>query len=291
MLDKKFSWSKVPVIGGLFWLLKLISTGQGESISDFSSQIFGQKNQTLGDVFTVVWAVVLFAIFLYLQMRSERYHPIFYWLSVALLAVFGTILSDSLNVAFGISHLWLTLIFAACMGISFLLWKRTTGDLSIHHITSRKAEISYWVTVLFSFALGTAWGDWFADTKSGFNPDPFGLGLGLLNTGLILGVILLALIAYRFFAKPRQNGTVEIATFWLAYILTRPVGASFADYFGYDWRGGFLGNQGMSIVWIIAFVIVLSITVHQVHSHRNHEENLNQGQNEGNRTKLVENQV
>ncbi|MDR0199474.1 MAG: hypothetical protein LBI43_02730 [Streptococcaceae bacterium] len=258
---KLFSASKVPLIGGLFWGLKMISTGQGESLSDFSSQIFGQAHQTMGDIFTVGWALALFVVFLLFQLRSEKYRPIFYWLTVALLAVFGTIASDGLTLAFGLSHLWTTLIFAGAMGISFLVWHKTTGDLSIHHITSLKAELSYWVTVLFSFALGTAWGDWFADTKGGYNPDPFGLGLGVLGTGLILGVIFLALLAYRYFVKPRENSTSEIVTFWLAYILTRPVGASFADYFGYDWHNGILGNQGMTAIWIPLFAFVLVVTI------------------------------
>ncbi|QDK71347.1 hypothetical protein [Lactococcus protaetiae] len=261
MLDKSFKWNKVPMIGLFFWLLKLVSTGQGESISDWSSQLFGQQNQIIGATFTVGWSLILFGVFIYMQIHSEKYRPIFYWLSVALLAVFGTILADGLSGVLGISHLFTTLIFAAGMVFSFLVWYFLTKSLSIHKITTLKAELCYWVTVMFSFAMGTALGDWFADTKGGYNPDPFGLGLGLLNTGLILGLIFLIVIAYRYFAQPRQNSISEILTFWIAYILTRPIGASFADYFGYDWRGGFLGNKGMSGIWLVIFITLMVITI------------------------------
>ncbi|MDM5144927.1 hypothetical protein ICE98_02030 [Lactococcus lactis] len=106
MLDKKFQWNKVPAIGLLFWLTKLISTRQGESLSDFSSKLFGQQNQMLGAVFTVAWSLILFGIFLFLQLKSEKYRPVFYWLSVALLAVFGTILADGLS-GFSEFHIFL----------------------------------------------------------------------------------------------------------------------------------------------------------------------------------------
>lgn len=257
MLDKKFEWNKVPAIGLIFWLTKLISTGQGESLSDWSSQLFGQQNQLLGATFTISWSVVLFAVFLTLQLRSEKYRPLYYWLSVALLAVFGTILADGLTGLFDLSHLFTTIIFALGMGSSFLIWKKIAGTVSIHKVQTLKAELSYWLTVMFSFAMGTALGDWFADSDQGYNHDAYGLGLGLFNTGILLGIILLVIISYRFFARPKENSFAEIVSFWLAYTLTRPVGASFADYFGYNWKNGFLGNKGMSLIWLISFILLL----------------------------------
>lgn len=265
MLDKKFQWNKVPAIGLLFWLTKLISTGQGESLSDFSSKLFGQQNQMLGAVFTVAWSLILFGIFLFLQLKSEKYRPVFYWLSVALLAVFGTILADGLSGVLGISHLFTSLIFAAGMGISFMIWYHLTGTLSIHKIRTLKSELCYWLTVMFSFAMGTALGDWMAATRTGYNPDPYGLGLGLLNTGLILGLIFFIVLAYRYFGKPAQNSLVEILSFWAAYILTRPVGASFADYFGYTWNGGKLGNGGMTVIWLVIFVFLIAVILVDFH--------------------------
>jgi uncharacterized membrane-anchored protein len=254
--------NKVPGITLLFWLTKLISTGLGESVSDFSSQIFGQQNGNLGELFTVAWSLGLFAIFLTLQFRSDRYRPVYYWASVALLAVFGTFSADTFKTITGLHYMETTLIFGVLMVISFAAWYLTTHDLSIHHITTAKKEGFYWLTVAFSFMLGTAAGDWFAtDRVGGYNVDPTGLGLGFLNTGLILGAVFVALIAYRVVMKPQQNSVAEITTFWLAYILTRPVGASFADYFGYNFHNGFLGNQGMSVIWIVLFAICLGVTI------------------------------
>ncbi|WP_461242877.1 COG4705 family protein [Secundilactobacillus muriivasis] len=254
--------NKVPGITLLFWLTKLISTGLGESVSDFSSQIFGQQNGNLGELFTVAWSLGLFAIFLTLQFRSDRYRPVYYWASVALLAVFGTFSADTFKTITGLHYMETTLIFGVLMVISFAAWYLTTHDLSIHHITTAKKEGFYWLTVAFSFMLGTAAGDWFATARvGGYNVDPTGLGLGFLNTGLILGAVFVALIAYRVVMKPQQNSVAEITTFWLAYILTRPVGASFADYFGYNFHNGFLGNQGMSVIWIVLFAICLGVTI------------------------------
>ncbi|MFC6180648.1 COG4705 family protein [Lactiplantibacillus daowaiensis] len=254
--------SKVPLITGLFWLAKMISTGLGESLSDYSSQIFGQQNGNLGEWFTVGWSLSLFAIFLTLQMRSKRYRPLYYWLSVALLAVFGTFSADTLKSITGLHYLETTLIFGGLLLASFGAWYLKEHDLSIHHITTATNEGFYWVTVAFSFMLGTAAGDWLATARSGgYNVDPTGLGLGFLNTGLILGALFLLLLAYRAWGKPRLNSGLEISSFWLAYILTRPVGASFADYFGYDFAGGVLGNLGMSLIWLVAFTVVLTVII------------------------------
>ena len=121
--------NKVPGITLLFWLTKLISTGLGESVSDFSSQIFGQQNGNLGELFTVAWSLGLFAIFLTLQFRSDRYRPVYYWASVALLAVFGTFSADTFKTITGLHYMETTLIFGVLMVISFAAWYLTTHDL------------------------------------------------------------------------------------------------------------------------------------------------------------------
>lgn len=256
--------NKVPAITLLFWLTKLISTGLGESVSDYSSQLFGQQNSGLGELFTVGWSLGLFAIFLTLQLRSNRYRPLYYWLSIALLAVFGTFSADTFKSLTGLHYMETTAIFGILMLISFAVWYRTTKDLSIHHITTHTKEAFYWLTVAFSFMLGTAAGDWLATARSGgYNVDPTGLNLGFLNTGLVLGAAFLVILAYRAIRRPALNSGSEIVTFWLAYVLTRPVGASFADYFGYDFHNGFLGNKGMSVIWLIMFAICLGINLIQ----------------------------
>lgn len=259
---KKDMLNKVPAITLLFWLTKLISTGLGESVSDFSSQIFGQANANLGELFTVGWSLGLFAIFITMQVKSNRYRPFFYWMSIALLAVFGTFSADTFKSLTNLHYLETTLIFGGLTIAGFIGWYFSTRDLSIHRIVTIRKELFYWLTVAFSFMLGTAAGDWMATANAGgFNADPTGLGLGFLNTGLILGVIFLAILAYRQFSHPKINGIGEITSFWLAYVLTRPIGASFADYFGYKFNGGFLGNQGMSLIWIFLFTICLTIII------------------------------
>ncbi len=250
--------NKVPAITLMFWVTKLVSTALGESVSDFSTQIFGMQNQGLGELFTVAWSLGLFAIMLTLQFRSKKYNPFYYWTSVALLAVFGTFSADTLKALTGLHYLETTIIFLVLTIVGFVGWYLTTHDLSIHRITNHRQEAFYWITVAFTFMLGTAAGDWFATYRTGgYNVDPTGLGLGFLNTGIILTVVFLALVGYRLFAKPRENSGIEIFTFWAAYVLTRPIGASFADYLGYDFMKGVLGNNWMSVIGLIVFALTL----------------------------------
>lgn len=260
--------NKVPAITMIFWLAKLISTMLGESASDFSTQLFGQTNQTLGELFTVGWSFSLFLIFLSLQMHTNKYQPIFYWNSVGLLAVFGTFSADTLKSLTGLHYVETTLIFAALLIIFFAAWYITTKDLSIHRIISRTQETFYWLTVAATFMLGTAAGDWLATSRSGgYNVDPSGLGLGFLNTGLLLGSLFVMIVAYRLIFRPKENGFAEIASFWLAYTLTRPVGASFADYFGYNFDKGILGNAGMTVIGLILFSVAVIILNKNAHQH------------------------
>ncbi|AEV95738.1 COG4705 family protein [Pediococcus claussenii] len=261
--------NKVPAVSLLFWITKLISTGLGESVSDFSNGIFGKQNLVMGAFFTISWSFVLFAVFLTLQIRSDRYRPLYYWMSVALLAVFGTFIVDAVRAVTGLSYMETTTLFTILMIISFVGWYVATNDLSVHRITTIKKEIFYWLTVASSFILGTATGDWFA-SKRATDFIKGGLGLGYLDAGLVFGGVFVAILAYRIVINPKLNSRSEITTFWLAYVLTRPVGASFADYFGYSFHNGVLGNKGMSAIWIILFVIGLMINIKR----KNQEETL-----------------
>ncbi|MDR0199475.1 MAG: hypothetical protein LBI43_02735 [Streptococcaceae bacterium] len=258
MANKTFSWNKVPSIGLLFWLAKLISTGMGESVSDASNSIlkgiFG-GNEYAGAILTLLWSGALFAIFLHQQRSAERYQPIAYWGAVAMLAIFGTCLADSTTAELGLPIFVLVLIATALLGLCFFFWHRATGNLSIHNIRSRKTEGWYWITVAVTFALGTLIGDWMADYSV------LDLGMGYLNAGIFLAVIFAALLAYRAVMKPQDNSISEILTFWLAYVLTRPIGASFSDYFCYKWDGGILGNREMSGIFFILFAAALTALV------------------------------
>jgi uncharacterized membrane-anchored protein len=156
-----------------------------------------------------------FAVALWLQFRVRRYIAVVYWFAVAMVAVFGTMAADGLHVGLGIPYIVTTLFYAAVLAVIFFLWHRSEGTLSIHSITTRRREAFYWLTVLATFALGTATGDLTATT----------LHLGFLTSGILFtGLILVPALAWwRFGLNP-------IAAFWWAYVLTRPLGASFADW-------------------------------------------------------------
>jgi uncharacterized membrane-anchored protein len=199
--------AKVPEITALFWVIKILTTGMGEATSDY----LAQGNLVVAGVAGFAG----FAVALWLQFRVRRYIAVVYWFAVAMVAVFGTMAADGLHVGLGIPYIVTTLFYAAVLAVIFFLWHRSEGTLSIHSITTRRREAFYWLTVLATFALGTATGDLTATT----------LHLGFLTSGILFtGLILVPALAWwRFGLNP-------IAAFWWAYVLTRPLGASFADW-------------------------------------------------------------
>jgi uncharacterized membrane-anchored protein len=199
--------AKVPEITALFWVIKILTTGMGEATSDFLAK---------GNLVVAGAAGFAgFAVALWLQFRVRRYVAVVYWLAVAMVAVFGTMAADGLHVGLGIPYIVTTIFYAGVLALVFFLWHRSEGTLSIHSITTRRRETYYWLTVLATFALGTATGDLTATT----------LHLGFLPSGLLFTALILvpAVAWWRF----RLNA---IAAFWWAYVLTRPLGASFADW-------------------------------------------------------------
>jgi len=199
--------AKVPEITALFWVIKILTTGMGEATSDFLIKI----NILLGGVV----GLVAFALALWWQFRVRRYIAAVYWLAVAMVAVFGTLAADGLHVELHVPYIGSTIFYAIVLAVVFYLWRRDEGTLSIHSIVTRRREVYYWLTVLATFALGTATGDLTA----------FVLHLGFLTSGLMFtGLILIPALAWRRF------GLNEIVAFWWAYVLTRPLGASFADW-------------------------------------------------------------
>jgi len=242
--------SKVPEITALFWVTKVLTTGMGETTSDFVVT-------TIEPVVGVGVAFVLLVGALVLQFRTRWYVPWVYWLTVVLVSVFGTMAADVAHVQFGIPYLVSTLGFAAALAAVFTVWYLTERTLSIHAITTVRREVFYWATVLTTFALGTAAGDLTAHE----------LGLGYFASGLVfLAAICVPALAYRFL---RLNGVVA---FWAAYILTRPLGASFADWLGVGpERGGVgVGTGIVSLVLAaaIAFCVVALTRRQSVRSFR-----------------------
>jgi len=228
---------KVPEIGIYFWVIKVLTTAMGEVTSDF---LVHQINP----VIAVGLGGVGLAGALALQFAAPRYIPAIYWFAVVMVAIFGTMVADVLHVEFGIPYLVSTAFFALALVLTFAAWYTSEGTLSIHTIYTRRRETFYWATVMATFALGTAAGDMTAST----------MGLGYFASGLMFAVfIAVPALAYRFL---RLNA---IVAFWIAYVLTRPLGATFADWLGraHNLSGLGLGTGLVSLVLTIAIVILV----------------------------------
>jgi uncharacterized membrane-anchored protein len=212
--------NKVPQVTLLFWIIKLLTTAFGESTSDYLVHRFDP-------VQAVVAGGIVFAVALVLQLVVRRYIAGVYWLAVAMVALFGTMCADVVHIVLGVPYLISTIGFAIALGAIFFIWYQTEKTLSIHSITTTRREIFYWATVIATFALGTATGDLTAYTAH----------LGFLSSG-VLFIVLFAMPAVAYFVFHLN----EVVAFWWAYILTRPIGASFAD-----WTGKTVGEGGIGL--------------------------------------------
>jgi len=230
--------SKVPEVTVVFWITKIMTTAMGESTSDYFVH-------TLGPVLAVSLGGVVFAAALITQFAVRRYIAGVYWFAVVMVSIFGTMVADSIHAALGVPYWVSTVGFAIILAAVFTGWRLTQKTLSIHSITSRPREFFYWGAVLSTFALGTAAGDFTAST----------LHLGDLLSGIMFGVIiLLPLIAWW---KLRLNA---IFAFWFAYVTTRPLGASFADWFSGAHIHGGLGFGTGPVSLVLAVVILGLVT-------------------------------
>jgi uncharacterized membrane-anchored protein len=232
--------NKVPQITIFFWIIKILCTTVGETFADFINFNLG-----LGLTLTTVIMGVAFFIVLYLQFRATKYVPGIYWTTVVLISVFGTLVTDNLTDGMGVPLEVSTIVFSVLLGLTFLFWYLSEKTLSIHSIHTRKREVFYWLTILFTFALGTAVGDLFSEQ----------LGFGYLNTGISV-IVIIAIVFLAF--KMKLDG---ILAFWIAYILTRPLGASLGDYLSQPKANGALG-LGTTITSVIFLVAILAIIIY-----------------------------
>ncbi len=226
--------SKVPEVTLFFWIVKVLTTGMGEAASDFLAHRLGPLPavalSALGLLATLIW-----------QFRTPRYSAPAYWSAVVMVSVFGTLAADAAHVGFGVPY-WLSALgFSLALTLIFVLWQRSEGTLSIHSIFTPRRETYYWAAVLATFALGTAAGDLSAKT----------LGLGWLTSGLIFALIIALPGLLR-----RRVGLNEIFAFWWAYVLTRPLGASFADWLGVSHAQGGLGFGTGTVTLALSALIV-----------------------------------
>jgi uncharacterized membrane-anchored protein len=229
---------KVPAVKPYFWVVKLLTTAMGEAVSDY---LVNDVNKYLA----VVVGFILFAIAIVWQFRTPVYKTWPYWSAVAMVAVFGTMCADVMHIVLGLPYLVSAVFYAICLTATFVIWHRTEGTLDIHSIVTPRREVFYWLAVIFTFAMGTALGDLFATT--------FHLGY-LASAFVFTALICVPLIAWRLGANP-------VLTFWVAYVLTRPIGASFADFFGMPKNISGTG-YGHGAVSVVTLVLVLASFVY-----------------------------
>jgi uncharacterized membrane-anchored protein len=233
--------TKVPEITVIFWVMKLLTTGMGEAMSDF----MGQKSVPIA-AFIGIFGLWLA---LWLQLRQTHYRAVYYWFAVMMVAIFGTMAADGIHDGAGIGYAVTTPLFAAITAAIFFFWYRSEGTLSIHSITIKRRERFYWLAILATFALGTAAGDLTA----------YAMNIGFFPSAIVFAIIIAlpAIGWYRFNLNP-------IIAFWLCYVVTRPLGASFADGFSKPTNGGLgLGDGTVSwiaLVFFIALVAYVAIT-------------------------------
>jgi len=234
---------KVPEVTLLFWLTKLLTTAMGESTSDYLVKV-------MNPVIAVgIGTVALLAVIAF-QVDKDRYIPWVYWLAVLMVAIVGTMAADVLHKQFGVAYADSSILFALVLTAVFVAWHRTEGTLSIHSITTTRRELFYWVTVMATFALGTAVGDYTAHT----------LHLGYFASAVLFaGLILIPVVGYRYL---HMN---EVLAFWFAYVLTRPVGASIADWLGKpkNLSGLALGDGPVSVAFGVLIVVCVAVMTRQ----------------------------
>jgi uncharacterized membrane-anchored protein len=227
--------AKVPQIAASFWVLKLLTTAMGEAASDYLLSTVGFIGLGIG--------LAGFALALWVQFRTRRYNAFAYWAAVMMIAVFGTMAADTLHHQLGVPYGVSTLVWALAVAATFWAWYRVEHTLSIHSITTRRREVFYWLTVSFTFALGTAVGDFTASS----------LHFGFVGSIVLFAVVMAvpALGCWRF----RLNSVIA---FWWAYVVTRPLGASVADWLSKPAKsGGLAYGDGPVAAILLAFALML----------------------------------
>ncbi|HEY8720547.1 hypothetical protein [Pengzhenrongella sp.] len=237
--------NKVPEVTAYFWVIKVMATTVGETAADFLG-----VNLNLGLTNTTYLMGALLAVALVIQFRLKKYVPGIYWLAVVLISIVGTLITDNLVDNFGVPLTTTTIVFAIALAVTFAAWFASEKTLSIHSIVTSRREGFYWLAILFTFALGTAAGDMVAE----------GLNLGFwISAVMFAGLILAVAIAHRRF------GLGAVLSFWIAYVLTRPLGASLGDYLSQPKADGGLAlgtivTSALFLVTILALVVFLAVT-------------------------------
>jgi len=238
--------NKVAQITLIFWIMKIIATTLGETLGDFISMTLN-----LGYLTGIVVTLLFFLTVLFTQLYSKKYVPVFYWLVIIGTTTLGTEISDFMDRSLHLGYALGSLVLFACLITALVLWNKKYKSLDVYPISERKKEIYYWTAILFSNSLGTAFGDFLSDN----------LGLSYLNGALVTASIILIVLLLHY--KTKIN---EIILFWIAFVFTRPFGATFGDFLTKPLsKGGFdLGTLPASLVSILLMTILIFISHRQL---------------------------
>ncbi len=235
----KQSLSKVPALTAIFWLIKILATTLGETAGDALSMSMNLGYLLSTFVFGVIFLVVVSA-----QIKAKQFHPFLYWATIIATTTVGTTLADFATRSLGIGYTGGSALLLTLLLASLLVWYKTLGSVSVNSVSEPKAELFYWVTIMFSQTLGTALGDWTADTA----------GLGYLGAALIFGGLLVAVVAVHYFTNLSKT-----LLFWAAFILTRPLGAVVGDFLDKPISKGGLDLSRYSASATLIIIIVACI--------------------------------
>ena len=238
--------NKVVQLSIMFWIMKIIATTLGETLGDYIAQILN-----LGYTIGLVITFVFFSIAFYFQLKSKKYIPTFYWLVIIATTTLGTKISDYLDRSLHLGYTLGSLFLFSCLLLTLFLWYRKFKSLSVYPIIESSKEIYYWMAILFSNSLGTAFGDYLGDN----------LGLSYLNGALVTAAVIAIVLILHYFSKINQ-----VLLFWIAFIFTRPFGATFGDFLTKPIsKGGLdLGTLAASIVSLFVMILLILITHRKV---------------------------
>lgn len=243
--ETKNTLSKVPQVTLVFWIIKILCTTIGETGGDaFTMSYLGETTPDANPngylIGTAVFGVI-FIIAVAMQIRASRFHPFLYWFTIIATTTVGTTLADYLTRSNGLGYTIGSSILLACVIASLIVWRGATGTIDIASVSNAKSEIFYWITIMFSQTLGTALGDWFADTAD----------LGYLGAAGVFGGALLVLVLLLYFTSISQT-----ILFWIAFILTRPLGAVVGDFLDKPYESG-----GLELSRYVATIVLLILII------------------------------
>lgn len=247
----KEALSKVPEVTLLFWIIKIAATTLGETGGDAVSM-----SMNLGYLMGTVIFAIIFIVAVAAQIKADRFHPFLYWTTIIATTTVGTTLADFADRSLGVGYAGGTAILSTLLIVSLFAWYRTMGTVSVSSVNTPKAEMFYWVTIMFSQTLGTALGDWTADTA----------GLGYTGGAMVFSGLLAIVVGLYFFTSVSRT-----ILFWLAFVLTRPLGAVVGDYLDKPVdMGGLALSRYIASAVLLGFIVVCLLAFKQKASSKSH---------------------